>query len=442
MNGGWGDRRHTVAAVCAAIAVVSAALFPVTTPAQARQSAAANSARLESVQVSGSSRFSSAQIVAATSLHVGSDVTREDLQKAADTLAQLGAFASVNYRFGSTDTGVRAEYQVTDAPAVPVWFDNFPWFTDDEILTALKSTVPLFDGKSPEHGTLLDALADAIENLLVRRGAPAQVSHELMAAPLGNERIQVFRAEIPGLNVASVEFSDPLAQNDRVVQQLLPDLVGKPYSRIAVEVFEFEHVQPTYLARAFLRVRFGSPTAKLADGAGNTRVNVSAPIDPGPTFAFNGVTWNGNKAITTGELLVLLPLRPGDPADGMKMEAGWHAIRDAYAHRGFLDAELTATPQFDDDAKRVTYVVAITEGPQYRMGKLVLTGLSTEGERRIRGAWKLAPGAVFDSSAFDDFLDTGIRQAFMGLPFHYEKIGRFLQKDPQAGSVDVLLDFQ
>jgi hypothetical protein len=76
------------------------------------------------------------------------------------------------------------------------------------------------------------------------------------------------------------------------------------------------------------------------------------------------------------------------------------------------------------------------------MGKLVLTGLSLEGERRIRVAWTMVPGAVFDKEAYEEFLSTGVTHAFQGLPFHYQKIGRFLQEDPNTGKVDVMLDFQ
>jgi hypothetical protein len=76
------------------------------------------------------------------------------------------------------------------------------------------------------------------------------------------------------------------------------------------------------------------------------------------------------------------------------------------------------------------------------MGRLVLTGLSIEGERRLRAAWAIAEGAVFDNSIYEQFVATGIKQAFSGLPFHYEKVGRFVQKDAKTGTVDVLLDFE
>jgi outer membrane protein assembly factor BamA len=146
--------------------------------------------------------------------------------------------------------------------------------------------------------------------------------------------------------------------------------------------------------------------------------------------------------VSSPELNGLVTLRPGDSADGMRIESMWNNVREDYAHRGYLDATFDAKPEFDDSAKRVTYAVSITEGPQYHMGKLVLTGLSIEGERRIRAGWAIAAGAVFDESVYEQFAATGIKEAFNGLPFHYERVGRFLQKDPKTGTVDVLLDFQ
>jgi outer membrane protein assembly factor BamA len=443
MNRRSRSRRQAAWIRCLAGLISLCGLFSPASRAQAPQAPLqASTARLASVEITGSSRFRSEEIVAATALRAGAEVTRDDLQGAADFLARIGRFATVKYRYATVDAGVRAEYQVTDAPAVPVRFDNFPWFPDDELMAALKGSVPLFDGTAPERGALLDALSNAIELLFVKRGAHARVSHDLTAVPPSDEQVQLFRAEDAGVTIAGVEFTDPLAPGNRAVQQRLSDLVGKPYSRSAVELFELEQVRPVYLSRAFLRVRFGLPNARFVSGSGDSRVTVVAPIEPGPAFAWNGVAWSGNAAAPSAELDRLAAFRPGDPADGMKIEAAWQAVRNAYTRRGYLDVNLVATPQFDDSAKRVTYAVSLTEGPQYLMGKLVLTGLSIEGERRIRAAWKIAPGAIFDNGVYEEFLDSGIREAFAGLPFHYEKIGRFLQEDSKAASVDVLLDFQ
>jgi outer membrane protein assembly factor BamA len=257
--------------------------------------------------------------------------------------------------------------------------------------------------------------------------------------------VQEFQVEDAELRVSAVEFSDPMAGADRGIQQALSDVVGKPYSRTRLELFEIEQIRPVYFAHAYLQVKFGEPSARFATTSSQPvpdTVVALVKIDAGPAFTWGGVQWSGNAAVASQNLDALVQLAPGAPADGNSIQALWDRVSDAYAQRGYLDATLSPTPQFDDAAKRVHYTVAINEGIQYHMGQLVLTGLSTEGERRIRGAWKIAAGTVFDQGAYQQFLTEGITQALVGLPFHYEKIGRFLQKNPKSASVDVLIDFQ
>ncbi len=142
------------------------------------------------------------------------------------------------------------------------------------------------------------------------------------------------------------------------------------------------------------------------------------------------------------ELGRLVDLKPNDPVDANRLALLVQHVEGLYRQRGYLDFKLDLKPHFDEKAARVSYTANINEGPQYHMGKLVLTGLSLEGERRIRKAWTIPPDAVFDESAYQDFLDNGIKQAFAGLPVHYDKQGHFLQQDTIDAKVDVLLDFQ
>jgi outer membrane protein assembly factor BamA len=422
---------HAPAAICFVSIVF--ALFPACAGAQSQEA----TSRLDSVEVTGSSRFSSSQLVPATGLQVGTQVSRDDLQKAANALVQLGPFTTVNYRFSSGDAGVRVEYQVTDGPEIPISFDNFPGFTDDELKTAIKSAGVLFDGEAPPHGAILDAMSDALAKLIATRGMNFTVSHALITQPSGDKVVQ-FHIEGDAIRIASIDFSDPLAQGDRGIHTRLADIVGQPFSRSAIELFEFEQVRPVYLAHAFLQVRFDPPQAKFVNGA----VDVVAHIDPGRAFTWGGATWSGNSAVGVLDLDTAIPLHAGDPANGMKIEAGWEAARALYMQHGYLDVDLKPVSRFDDATAKVNYSVSITEGPQYHMGKLVLSGLSIDGESRARDAWRIPAGAVFDNSMYEDFLSNGIKQAFAGFPFHYEKIGRFLQKDPATHTVDVLLDFQ
>jgi outer membrane protein assembly factor BamA len=429
---------------CLLFALIIAAL-PVSSLLATTQNSHPGTARLESVLVAGSMRFTSEQISAAIGLHTGVTVGRDELQGAADKLAALGLFSNIQYKFSTVGDGVKVTYQVSDVPALPVTFDNFPWLTDEELSAGLKSSGILFDGGAPLKGTILDQMSAALEKLLDAHDVHARVAHEVATLPVTNQSVQQFRAENTELTIQKIDFSDPLAQNDRVVQERTADLLGKPYSRSRVELFEFEQVRPVYLAHAYLKVEFGRPVASFTSKPANPLSGplvIAAPINVGVPYIWHGVEWHGNDSMTAQDLNRFCALLPGDAADGNKIQSFWETARAAYAQLGYLDAALNPVPQFNEVTKRVTYEVTVTEGQQYHMGKLVLTGLSVEGDRRLRKAWNIAPGAVFDKSIYDDFVNTGIKNAFVGLPVHYEKIGRFLQLDPQNAKVDVLLDFQ
>jgi len=403
------------------------------------------SSPLASVQVTGSSRFKSEQVAGFTGLQAGASVTREDIQGGADRLAKLGAFASVQYRYSTLGAGIRIEYQVTDAPAIPAVFDNFPWLSDDELVAGIKASVPLFDGAVPPQGIILDQICTAIQKLLMAKGVRVSVSHALSVSGAGTRQVQLFSAEGDQLNVAGIQFSDPLASGDRMIEDRVTDLLGKPFSRSAIEIFELEEVRPIYLSHGYLGVSFGPPSSRMAGDPKSVLPNkliVQAPIDPGPVYSWGGVTWKGNYSLPAEGLDDFVKLKTGDLADGMKIESAWEGVRDIYSRRGYLDAKVDAVPSFDETTKRVTYTVSVDEGPQYHMGQLILTGLSMDGERRIRAAWTIAAGAIFDKTIYENFVDTGVKRAFVGSPFRYEKIGRFLQENPQSAKVDVLLDFQ
>jgi outer membrane protein assembly factor BamA len=400
--------------------------------------------RLASIEVTGS-RFSSGQIAAASGLHVGESVTREDFQAAANRLSALGLFASVRYRFSSQADRVKLEFQVQDAATAPVSFDNFPWFTDEELTQALKNSVTLFDGRAPTEGSIVDTMADTLTKLLETRGVHAAVDHELVRLPDSDDSIQRFSVAGASLKVGAIEFTDPLARDDPHIQDRLSDVVGKPYSRYAMAVFNLEQVRPVYFQHAHLRVRFDVPKARFSGDPNRPlpdTVVVIDPIEPGPTYTWDSITWSGNTAFSSDELAQLVGLHRGEPADGMKTQAAWDRVAAAYGKRGYLEAKVNAAENFDDAKARAGYRVSITEGTQYHMGDLVITGLSLEGERRARAGWKIDKGQVFDRAYFDEYLEKGVREALGDLPAHYDKIGHLLETHPEAATVNVLLDFQ
>ncbi|HVA72414.1 MAG TPA: POTRA domain-containing protein [Candidatus Limnocylindrales bacterium] len=429
-------------------ACLTLALLASFCPRALSQTASANDASLLSVTEVGSQQYSNAQVAALSGLQDVATVNRDTIQAAADRLAHTGLFSSVRYRYSGDIGGVRITFQLQDAPTFPVSFDNFPWFTDAELSAALtQSSIP-FHGEAPATGTILDTMAATLEKTLATRNVHATVEHRVTLVPGTDKKTLQFRVVGADLNVTSVQFSDPLAANDRSIQNELSSLIGKPFSREAVERFDFEHVRPVYFTHSYLRVHFATPEARFNAnplGPPPKSVVVIVPITPGAQYTWGGVTWNGNQAYTTTDLDTLVResgLASGQLADGMKIFALFQSVQTAYGHRGYLDATVTPAELFNDATHSAAYRVDISEGYQYHMGKLVLSGLSIDAEQRIRKAWRIPQGQIFDKTFYDYFLTKGISDALKGSPAAQDTIEHYLQKNTQPPTVDVMLNFQ
>lgn len=418
------------------------------TPAPGSPQTSSKSAKIAAITVTGTQKAPSDQIIVASGLKVGDVVAAEQIQGAANRLAALGIFSAVNYRFSSKEDTISLEFQVQDARTYPLSFDNFPWFTDEELAQAIRQEVGLFTGEAPEGGAMLDEITDSVENLLASKKIKGNVTHQLMAQAVGDGMMMQFHLDTPGLRIQSVKFGDSLAQDSEQLKDRVPDIKGQPYSRFAIEVFENEHVRPLYAAKGYSRAKIGPPQAQLTidtDDPNKVGVDVSIPIMPGPVYSFNGISWQGNSAIGSANLDGAVEIKNGDPVDGMKVEALWQTIESAYSSHGYLDVKIDPVAQFDDDAHKVSYRVTIVEGPQYRMGEMVVTGLSLDAEKKLRQAWLIAPGQVFDDSYFEKIskeLAKPSVEIFGEMPIHYTEFGHWLRPDPQKHTVDVLLDFK
>ncbi len=408
----------------------------------------AQTSALKEVHAEGMKILTEAQVVELTGLVNGSQVGKQDLQDAADILVRSGLFAKVNYSFTTKNDAVIATYRVEENARLPVTYDDFPWFSDSELTEAIKKDLPFYNGTLPEGGTVVDKAANSVSAFLAEHGTTASVEHSVVANPLGEGSIQQFAISGDPPRIASVEFGDANLTNNRAVQQHLPEIVGKPYSRVAIDIFLAEAIRPVYLQQGNLRPKIGpaevrlsgNPNQKLPD-----KIPVLIPCTPGPIYQWKSVEWQGNSVLSTMTLTNALGMKAGDVADGMKIEAGLDHAKEEYGHLGYLDAKLNAEGKFDDTAHTVSYFITVSEGQQYKFNAMTITGTSLAAERIIRDAWPQKAGDVFDKAIFDQLLtrlQLHRETVFKDLPIHYDTVGHWLQTDPSKGTVDVLLDFK
>jgi len=408
----------------------------------------AQTATLKEIHTDGLKKLTEAQVVSLSGLSIGSQVGRKELQDGADALVRSGFFAKVSYNFSTHNDSLTLTFHLEENPRLPVSYDNFPWFADSELDEAVRKDLPFYDETLPEGGAVVEQAAKSLQTFLEAHGTNVQVEHSVLLDPLSEGSFHQFRVTGLELRIASVEFSDAHLKDSVAVQQHLPEIVGKPYSRLAINVFLSEAISPIYKEDGFLRAKVGPAEVRLSGNPNQKlpeQIPVYVPCQPGPVYHWNGVEWHGNQVLSTITLMNTLGFKPGDVANGMGIETGWDRIREEYGQRGYLEAKLTPTATYDDQAHTVSYAVSISEGPAFRFNQMTITGMSLAGERMIRDAWPIKPGDVFDKKTFEQFLsrlEIHRSTIFKDLPLHYDTVGHWLQTDPAKSTVDVLLDFK
>src|SRR5260370_266217 len=306
-------------------------------------------APLREVHTDGEKLLTEAQVIAITGLVTGAQIGRNDLQTAADRLVQSGLFAKVSYNFQTKAAGILVTFHLEESPRIPVYFDNIPWFSDSELGDAIRNKIPFFDGTLPEAGAAVDHASEVVKDLLSTRGLPVSLEHMVIANPNGEGDVQEIRVERAALQIAKLDFSDPSLLASKAVQQHLSEILGKPYSRMTIDLFLSESIKPIYLQQGFLRVKLGPPEIRLTGAPPPklpSQIPVHGPVAPGAVYRLNEIHWKGNTLVSEFTLNGLLVVKHGDGSAGIQIKAPSDHPRAEYGHPAHLHAQPNHLPPF------------------------------------------------------------------------------------------------
>lgn len=396
--------------------------------------------QLIAITASGSQRFKPAQIVAASGLAIGQMVSEDDFKHAAQLLGDTGAFSQVSYRFEYSPAGTRVEFQVTDAKQfVPARFDNFVWFTDQELISKIKTAVPLFDGQLPLTGNMADQVSNTLQGLVIEQNVNGQMDYLRSGPQNGPINAILFSVSGPSIVIHEARFTGAGAAELPLLQQAAGKVAGEDYLRSVLQVQVEKDFLPVYLARGYLKAAFGEPETKVVDQQPNQiNVDVTFPVTPGSQYKLAAVEWEGNKVLPTAVLQPLLHAQPGQPANSVQLDEDLRAVSKLYATHGYVTAAVDPVPHFDDSAATVSYRLQVHEGDLYRMGDLEIQGLEPNPTNRLLLAWQLHHGDTYDSSYAQRFVQYAILNQLVTGGWN---VTVHESPDPKSKSVDVTIRF-
>lgn len=357
---------------------------------------------LAKILVSGSHLYQKEDVVRATGLKENSVVTRQQLDASTKRLIDSGVFTSVEYHFrpASVGPGIEAQFQVKDAEKLlPAEFENFVWWSDQELQSSLRDAVPLYIGKIGLAGTLADDLAAVLDTMLAGRGINSKVVWQQWATP--GELPSAYRFKITSgvPKIKSVQLVGANHLSPDIQARFVAALENHDYLRSEVKKNMERILVPAYLERGYIQFKSADIRPKMED---DNTLAITISASEGTQYKLAGYSWSGNTVASAEQLSKFITLRPGEPVNLPRLQNEVEAARKFLGKFGRAAAAINPLPKFLED--RVSYEFQVTEGDVYRMGDLDIQGLDSAATQKIRDFWKLAPGSPYDNSYAPSFV--------------------------------------
>jgi outer membrane protein assembly factor BamA len=402
---------------------------------------------LDRIEFVGQKRLSISQLTSLSELKIGQVVDTNIFDAAAGKLLQSGLLRKLSYRVRSAKGRATITFQVEEAAAnLPVVFENFVWFSEEELASAIRADVPFFNGTAPAAGETLDKITAALQHLLDQR----KITGKVEAVPnLAGEKYQlIFTVKGAKVPVCSIHFPGAKVISEAELIKASQPILRAEYTQKDVADFPQVSLIPLYRHLGHLQAQFQTPTTVFENSAQCPNgVVVTIPVDEGKAFTWGRSEWNGNEKLTVDDLAAALGMNPGELADGTKIDNGLKAVRLAYARRGHITATVKESFEVEPVSLQVNYKFSINEGPRYFMGDLIINGVSQADADQLKAKWKLGTNTVFDQTYLEEFRQTVLPDFIRSVAQHSPTRARLkaefeTRPDAVRTTVDVVITFK
>jgi len=363
-------------------------------------------AKLLAVEVTGSQHYDKNEVLAASGLKLGQAATNADFQNAANALVETGVFTSVSYKYLPLGSGYRLEFTVEDADFLAVHFENFVWFTDQQLKDELKQRVPLFKGEVCATGPMLAGVVDALNGVLSAHGVPGRTYYRMHSRVPGApvDSVLYLVSDVP-MAVVETHFTGVHALTAAELDKISERVLNQNYESTLSYEMVADGLLQLYQQRGYIRAGVDPPQRKLlGENLKLPEISLTYPVTEGAQYKIASIQWSGNNAIPTSVLAPFIKLQPGAVANAIELENEIKEANKAFGARGYLEATVESRTVADDATQTVAYTLHVKEGPQFHMGTVTFQGLDKETESKLRPLWKLKLGDVYDDTYAAAFL--------------------------------------
>ena len=203
-----------------------------------------------------------------------------------------------------------------------------------------------------------------------------------------------------------------------------------------------DKLRESYEEEGYFEAKISPEVEKFSDGD----VKVVFTINEGRRITIDKIVIRGNKGLTDKQIKEVMATKERQyfilrgTVQRQRLDEDIDRIISLYQDNGFIQARVERSDvAIDKDKAQVVITIDVVEGLQYKVGNIVLTGVTLLPEAELRRQLKFKTGDVFSRG--------GLRDGVRSITDLYSTIGRasadiLPRTDPQAASrtVDVTIE--
>ena len=229
-----------------------------------------------------------------------------------------------------------------------------------------------------------------------RKKGFAQVSVSLDTSELAQGKITYIIDEGTQFKIKSIKFRGNKAIKTSDLKSVIKTktrrwlILPSYYTKEKIEA-DVKRLEQAYYERGFLNY----------DIEALGRSNITFLIDEGPRYKIGKIDVTGNTYFDSETLLAKFQLKPGDIFYPLKAQDQARRILNLYRENGFVDVRVNQQHIFTESGDDVVDLVfRVTEGRQFRIGKIEITGNAQTQDkviRRVLDEYGFTPGKLYNA---------------------------------------------
>lgn len=133
----------------------------------------------------------------------------------------------------------------------------------------------------------------------------------------------------------------------------------------------------------------------------SVEVPYTVTVKEGGIYKLGAIELPAGSLVSHGEIEKIVSKKPA--GSGRPLDLFLLAVRDAYHAKGYFDSSVVPHASFNEAAHIVNYNLEIVPGQQYRLAAVKFDGAPEAMAAKLKLAWKMASGDVFDESYVSSF---------------------------------------